>query len=41
MAGELGVQGLAIPEDYGGAGCTFAELAVVLEEAGRALCAAR
>lgn len=41
MAGELGVQGLVIPEDYGGAGYTFAELAVVLEEAGRALCAAR
>jgi alkylation response protein AidB-like acyl-CoA dehydrogenase len=39
MAGELGVQGLAIPEKYGGAGYSFAELAVVLEEAGRALCA--
>jgi acyl-CoA dehydrogenase len=39
MAGELGVQGLAIPEEYGGAGYSFAELAVVLEEAGRALCA--
>jgi acyl-CoA dehydrogenase len=39
MAGELGVQGLAIPEDLGGAGYSFAELAVVLEEAGRALCA--
>jgi alkylation response protein AidB-like acyl-CoA dehydrogenase len=39
MAGELGVQGLAIPERYGGAGYSFAELAVVLEEAGRALCA--
>ncbi|MEV6235536.1 acyl-CoA dehydrogenase family protein [Lentzea sp. NPDC051838] len=41
MASELGVQGLAIPEDYGGAGGTFAELAVVLQEAGRALCASR
>jgi alkylation response protein AidB-like acyl-CoA dehydrogenase len=39
MADELGVQGLAIPETYGGAGYSFAELAVVLEEAGRALCA--
>jgi acyl-CoA dehydrogenase len=37
MAGEIGVQGLAIPEEYGGAGYTFAELAVVEEEAGRAL----
>ncbi|MCP2242236.1 acyl-CoA dehydrogenase family protein [Lentzea aerocolonigenes] len=41
MAGELGIQGLAIPEDYGGSGYTFAELAVVLEEAGRALCAVK
>lgn len=39
MAAELGVQGLAIPEEHGGAGYSFAELAVVLEEAGRALCA--
>ncbi|VVJ22183.1 Uncharacterised protein [Amycolatopsis camponoti] len=39
MAGELGVQGLAIPEARGGAGYSFADLAVVLEEAGRALCA--
>ncbi|MEV5712716.1 acyl-CoA dehydrogenase family protein [Amycolatopsis mediterranei] len=39
LAGELGVQGLAIPEERGGAGYSFAELAVVLEEAGRALCA--
>ena len=37
MAAELGVHGLAVPEAYGGAGYTFAELAVVLEEAGRAL----
>jgi acyl-CoA dehydrogenase len=41
MAGELGVQSLAIPERHGGAGYSFAELAVVLEEAGRTLCAAR
>jgi alkylation response protein AidB-like acyl-CoA dehydrogenase len=41
LAGEVGVHGLAIPEQYGGSGYTFAELAVVLEETGRALaCAA-
>lgn len=37
LAGEIGVQGLAIPEEYGGSGFTFAELAVALEESGRAL----
>ncbi|MFI7128027.1 acyl-CoA dehydrogenase family protein [Nonomuraea sp. NPDC050153] len=37
MATELGVQGLVIPEEYGGSGFSFAELAVVFEEAGRAL----
>ncbi|MBA4864604.1 acyl-CoA dehydrogenase family protein [Streptomyces sp. PSKA54] len=37
MAGEIGVHGLAIPEEYGGSGFTFAELAVALEESGRAL----
>ncbi|WP_328408291.1 acyl-CoA/acyl-ACP dehydrogenase [Streptomyces violaceus] len=37
LAGEIGVHGLAVPEEYGGAGFTFAELAVALEEAGRAL----
>ncbi|MGW1025353.1 acyl-CoA dehydrogenase family protein [Streptomyces sp. NPDC002577] len=40
MAGEIGVHGLAIPEEYGGSGFTFAELAVALEESGRALCCA-
>ncbi|MFJ1969516.1 acyl-CoA dehydrogenase family protein [Streptomyces sp. NPDC087903] len=40
LAGEIGVHGLAIPEEYGGSGFTFAELAVVLEESGRALCCA-
>jgi alkylation response protein AidB-like acyl-CoA dehydrogenase len=40
MAGELELQGLAIPEQYGGSGYSFAELAVVLEEAGRVLCRA-
>jgi alkylation response protein AidB-like acyl-CoA dehydrogenase len=34
---QLGLQGLAIPESYGGAGFSFAEQAVVLEEFGAAL----
>lgn len=34
---ELGWHSLAIPEAYGGAGYTFAELSIVLEELGRAL----
>ncbi|OLL20292.1 MULTISPECIES: acyl-CoA dehydrogenase family protein [unclassified Rhodococcus (in: high G+C Gram-positive bacteria)] len=37
MADQIGVQALAIPEEYGGAGFGFAELAIVLEESGRAL----
>ena len=37
MAQELGLQGLAIPESYGGQGFTFVELGIVLEEMGRAL----
>lgn len=37
MAGELGLQSLAIPEEYGGAGFSFAECALVLEELGRVL----
>ncbi|WP_037568507.1 acyl-CoA dehydrogenase family protein [Phaeacidiphilus oryzae] len=37
LAGEIGVHGLAVPEEYGGAGYTFAELAVALEESGRVL----
>ncbi|WP_433414791.1 acyl-CoA dehydrogenase family protein [Microtetraspora malaysiensis] len=37
FAGELGVAGLAVPEEYGGAGCGLAEAAVVCEEIGRAL----
>jgi alkylation response protein AidB-like acyl-CoA dehydrogenase len=37
MGSELGLQQLAIPEEYGGAGYSFAELGVVLEEMGRAL----
>ncbi|MEV7005092.1 acyl-CoA dehydrogenase family protein [Streptosporangium sp. NPDC051022] len=34
---ELGLYGLAVPAEYGGAGCGFAELAIVLEELGRTL----
>jgi alkylation response protein AidB-like acyl-CoA dehydrogenase len=37
MAGQLGLQGLAIPEEYGGSGFGFLELEVVFEEMGRAL----
>ncbi|HEV2686075.1 MAG TPA: acyl-CoA dehydrogenase family protein, partial [Actinomycetota bacterium] len=37
MAQELGLQALAIPEEYGGQGFTFVELGIVLEEMGRAL----
>jgi acyl-CoA dehydrogenase len=37
FAGELGVSGIALPERYGGAGSTFGDLAVVLQEAGRRL----
>ncbi|GAA3811137.1 acyl-CoA dehydrogenase family protein [Sphaerisporangium flaviroseum] len=37
FAGEIGVAGLAVPEEYGGAGCGMAEVAVVCEELGRAL----
>ena len=34
---ELGLVGIAIPEEYGGAGYGFGELAVVFEEMGRSL----
>src|SRR5688500_839246 len=37
MGQQLGLQGLAVPEELGGAGYTFRELAIVLEEMGRAL----
>jgi alkylation response protein AidB-like acyl-CoA dehydrogenase len=40
MAAELGLQSLAIPERFGGAGYTWCELAVVFEELGRCLCTA-
>jgi alkylation response protein AidB-like acyl-CoA dehydrogenase len=36
-AEQIGLQALAIPEEFGGAGYGFDELAVVLEETGRAL----
>ena len=37
MGQELVLQGLAIPEEYGGQGFTFIELGIVLEEMGRVL----
>lgn len=37
MASELGLHGIAVPEQFGGAGATTAELAVVFEEMGAAL----
>jgi alkylation response protein AidB-like acyl-CoA dehydrogenase len=37
MANELGLQSIHIPEEYGGQGFTFVELAIVLEEMGRVL----
>jgi alkylation response protein AidB-like acyl-CoA dehydrogenase len=37
MACELGLHGIAVPEEFGGAGATMSELAVVFEEMGAAL----
>jgi len=37
MAGELGLHGIAVPEEWGGAGAGVSELAVVFEEMGAAL----
>ena len=37
MSDQLGLQGLAIPEEHGGQGFGFVELGIVLEEMGRAL----
>ncbi|WP_236706499.1 acyl-CoA dehydrogenase family protein [Frankia sp. ACN1ag] len=37
MARELGLQGLVVPEEHGGAGAGPVELAIVLEELGRRL----
>ncbi|MFG3192701.1 acyl-CoA dehydrogenase family protein [Streptomyces omiyaensis] len=39
MSGELGLPGLALPEEYGGAGRGTPALALVCEETGRALAA--
>jgi len=36
-AEQLGLQGLAIPEEFGGSGYGYVELGIVLEEMGRAL----
>ncbi|WP_330305351.1 MULTISPECIES: acyl-CoA dehydrogenase family protein [unclassified Streptomyces] len=37
LAGQLGLPGLALPEAYGGVGCSVTELALACEESGRAL----
>ena len=37
MGEELGLQGLLIPEAYGGQGFSFLELGIALEEMGRVL----
>jgi alkylation response protein AidB-like acyl-CoA dehydrogenase len=37
MAEQLGLQGLHIPEEFGGSGYSYVELGVVLEEMGRSL----
>ncbi len=37
MGTQLGLQGLAIPEEHGGSGFTYVELIVVFEEMGRSL----
>lgn len=37
MAGDLGLQGLTVPEAYGGAGLGQVELSIVMEELGAAL----
>ncbi len=40
MGRQLGLQGLAVPERYGGSGYGWVELGIVMEEMGRALLAA-
>lgn len=37
LAQDLGLPGLALPQEYGGVGCGLTELAVACEETGRAL----
>jgi alkylation response protein AidB-like acyl-CoA dehydrogenase len=38
MADQLGLQGIALPEEYGGLGFGAVELAIIMEEMGRVLC---
>jgi alkylation response protein AidB-like acyl-CoA dehydrogenase len=40
MAGQFGLQGMAVPEEYSGAGFGYLELGIVFEEMGRALLSA-
>ena len=37
MAEQMGLQGLHVPEEFGGSGYSFVELGIVLEEMGRSL----
>ncbi len=37
MSDQLGLQSIAIPEEFGGQGFSFVELGIVLEEMGRSL----
>ena len=37
MAEQMGLQGMHIPEEFGGSGFSYVELGIVLEEMGRAL----
>ncbi len=37
MGEQMGLQGLIVPEEYGGSGYSYVELIVVLEEMGRRL----
>src|SRR6476661_32496 len=37
LAQQIGLQGLALPEEHGGSGGSWVELAIVLEEMGRVL----
>ena len=37
MAEQLGLQGLVVPEEFGGSGYGFVELGIILEEMGRSL----
>ena len=41
MGEQMGLQGLHIPEEYGGSGYSYVELGIVLEEMGRACCVRR